>query len=101
MVSASITGQAVLGDSGATQALVDQAARAHGLSKSRCVAEIIRKYPAHEWPQDCLALAGRFADFPLRDAEGAKAMTTDSSRAGCACYRGITAPGHVGDAQCA
>jgi hypothetical protein len=51
----------------ATQALVDQAARAHGLSKSRWVADIIRKYAAHEWPQDCLALAGRFADFPLHE----------------------------------
>jgi hypothetical protein len=51
----------------ATQALVEQAAQANGLSKSRWVAEIIRKYAAHEWPQDCLALAGRFADFPLRE----------------------------------
>lgn len=51
----------------ATQALVDQAAQAHGLSKSRWVADIIRKYAAHEWPQDCLALAGGFADFPLRE----------------------------------
>jgi hypothetical protein len=51
----------------ATQALVEQAARANGLSKSRWVAEIIRKYAAHEWPQDCVDLAGRFADFPLRE----------------------------------
>jgi hypothetical protein len=51
----------------ATQALVDRGAEANGLSKSRWVAEIIRKYAAHEWPQDCLALAGRFADFPLRE----------------------------------
>jgi hypothetical protein len=55
----------------ATQALVEQAAQANGLSKSRWVAEIIRKYAAHEWPQDCLALAGRFADFPLRDEDSA------------------------------
>ncbi len=55
----------------ATQALVEQAAQANGLSKSRWVAEIIRKYAAHEWPQDCLALAGRFADFPLRDESSA------------------------------
>lgn len=48
----------------ATQALVDKAAKAHGLSKSRWVADIIRKYAAHEWPQDCLA-AGRFPDFSL------------------------------------
>lgn len=66
----------------ATQALVEQAAKARGLSKSRWVAGIIRKHAAHEWPQDCLALAGRFADFPLRDAEGAKAMTVDVPRLG-------------------
>lgn len=51
----------------ATQALVEQAAQASGLSKSRWVAEIIRKHAAQEWPKDCLALAGRFADFPLRE----------------------------------
>lgn len=51
----------------ATQALVDHAAQANGVSKSRWVAEMIRKYAAHEWPQDCLTLAGRFADFPLRE----------------------------------
>lgn len=53
----------------ATQALVEQAARANGMSKSRWVADIIRKYAAHEWSQDCLDLAGRFADFPLREKE--------------------------------
>ncbi len=51
----------------ATQALVDEAARAQGVSKSRWVAEVIRKYAAHEWPQDCLDLAGQFSDFPLRE----------------------------------
>lgn len=51
----------------ATQALVEQAAQANGVSKSRWVADIIRKYASHEWPQDCLNLAGRFADFPLRE----------------------------------
>jgi hypothetical protein len=65
----------------ATQALVDQAARAHGLSKSRWVADIIRKYAAHEWPQDCLALAGRFADFPLRE-DGANPQPDDTPRIG-------------------
>ncbi len=51
----------------ATQALVEQVAKANGLSKSRWVAEAIRAYVAREWPQDCLALAGRFTDFPLRE----------------------------------
>ena len=63
----------------ATQALVDQAAQANGLSKSRWVAEMIRKYAAHEWPQDCLALAGRFADFPLRE-ESATMQPADVPR---------------------
>ncbi len=66
----------------ATQALVDQAAKAHGLSKSRWVADIIRKYAAHEWPQDCLALAGRFADFPLREGDGTGAQSADAPRLG-------------------
>ena len=51
----------------ATQALVEQAAQANGLSKSRWVSEMIRKYALLEWPRDCLALAGRFADFPLHE----------------------------------
>lgn len=50
-----------------TQALVDQAARANGVSKSRWVAEIIRKYAAHEWPKECFDLAGSFPDFPLTE----------------------------------
>lgn len=48
-----------------TQAVLTQAAQAHGVSKSRWVAEAIRKQAAQEWPADCLALAGQFADFPL------------------------------------
>lgn len=50
----------------ATQALVEQAALAHGVSKSRWVSDLIRKHAAHEWPRDCLALAGQFPDFPLQ-----------------------------------
>lgn len=64
----------------ATQTLVDKAAQASGLSKSRWVAEAIRKYAAHEWPEDCLALAGRFADFPLR--EEAPVAPADTPRVG-------------------
>ena len=64
----------------ATQALVEQAASIHGMSKSRWVAEIIRKYAAHEWSKDCLELAGRFADFPLRDADDAGDAQADVPR---------------------
>lgn len=65
----------------ATQALVAQAAQANGVSKSRWVAEIIRKYAAHEWPQDCLSLAGRFADFSLRE-ESPASQPADVPRLG-------------------
>jgi hypothetical protein len=65
----------------ATQALVDQASQAHGVSKSRWVADIIRKYAAHEWSQDCLALAGAFTDFPLRE-ESSAAPPADVARVG-------------------
>ena len=58
---------------GATQALVDAAAQSSGVSKSRWVADAIRQYAAHEWPEECLALAGRFADFPLRELPPATA----------------------------
>jgi hypothetical protein len=65
----------------ATQALVDQAALANGVSKSRWVAEIIRKYAAHEWPQDCVGLAGAFADFPLCE-QSPTPPTADAPRLG-------------------
>ena len=63
----------------ATQALVDEAAKANGVSKSRWVADIIRTYAAHDWPQDCLALAGRFSDFPFQ-GDSAKEQPTDVPR---------------------
>jgi hypothetical protein len=63
----------------ATQALVDEAAKANGVSKSRWVADIIRTYAAHDWPQDCLALAGRFSDFPLQ-GDSAKEQPSDVPR---------------------
>jgi hypothetical protein len=65
----------------ATQALIEQAAQANGLSKSRWVAEIIRRYAGQEWPRDCLALAGRFADFPLRE-EAPESQAADAPRLG-------------------
>jgi hypothetical protein len=65
-----------------TQALVEQAAAANGMSKSRWVAEMIHKYAAHEWSRECLELAGRFADFPLRAAEDATDSPADVPRLG-------------------
>ena len=51
----------------AALALVEQAAKANRVSQSRWVTDIIRKHAAHDGPQDCLDVAGLFADFPLRE----------------------------------
>ena len=48
------------------ESLVEQAVAAYGVSKSRWVADLIGKYAAQEWSRDCLELAGRFPDFPMR-----------------------------------
>ena len=64
----------------ATQALVDQAAEANGISKSRWVAEAIGRYAAHEWPHGCLNVAGSFPDFPLMGDNANHAQTADTSR---------------------
>ena len=66
----------------ATQALVDRAAQANGVSKSRWVADIIRKHAAHEWPKECLALAGKFADFPLTENGAVGHPAADAPRLG-------------------
>jgi hypothetical protein len=64
-----------------TQALIDKAAHAHGVSKSRWVAELIRKHAADEWSPEYLALAGRFADFPLSE-DSALPIANDVTRLG-------------------
>lgn len=48
-----------------TAALVAAGAKASGMSKSRWVAEIIRRHADDTWPAECRELAGAFADFPL------------------------------------
>lgn len=65
----------------ATQALAEQYAQATGMSKSPWVANIIRKYAAHELQQDCLALAGPFAEFPLSE-DALSAQHADRPRLG-------------------
>lgn len=65
-----------------TQAVVEQAAQANGVSKSRWVADIIRKYASYDWPKDCIALAGSFPDFPLRESDSTKLLPPDAPRIG-------------------
>jgi hypothetical protein len=54
-----------------THALMEQAAKASGTSKSRWVAELIRAQVRRQWPQDFLRAAGSIPDFPLREADPA------------------------------
>jgi len=63
----------------ATLVLLVQAAQANKVSKSRWVTEIIGAYTANEWPQECLHLAGRFNDFPLRELKTAS-LPVDQAR---------------------
>jgi hypothetical protein len=65
-----------------TDALLSAAAATSGLSKSRWVAEVIRRYAADAWPADCRNLAGAFPDFPLRESEASEAQPPDLPRLG-------------------
>lgn len=51
----------------ATEALVNRVAESSGMSKSRWVAELIRRHAHDTWSSECIALAGAFPDFPLRE----------------------------------
>ena len=48
-----------------TEQLVRAAAEACGVSKSRWVADMIRRHARDTWPDEIVALAGAFPDFPL------------------------------------
>ena len=65
-----------------TEALVNRCAKAAGLSKSRWVAQVIQRHVRETWPEDCLALAGAFPDFPLREDLDGKADVKDIPRIG-------------------
>jgi hypothetical protein len=54
---------------GEAENLLRQSAQAAGLSNSKWVAQLIKKHARQEWPTELKALAGSFADFPLRDNE--------------------------------
>jgi hypothetical protein len=65
-----------------THTLMEHAAQACGVSKSRWVADLIRKHAAPVWPQECLALAGQFTDFPLREDALPASQSQDTPRIG-------------------
>jgi hypothetical protein len=50
-----------------TEALLNTAAASSGLSRSRWVSDVIRRYAVSAWPAECPSLAGTFPDFPLAE----------------------------------
>ncbi|MFA7667378.1 MAG: CopG family transcriptional regulator [Burkholderiaceae bacterium] len=64
-----------------TQALMEQAAKASDMSRSRWVAELIRAQVRRQWPRSFLEAAGSIPDFPLRGADPAP-ETADVPRIG-------------------
>lgn len=50
-----------------TEQLVLAGAKASGVSKSRWVADAIRRHAHEGWPEEFQRLAGAFPDFPLRE----------------------------------
>ncbi len=65
-----------------TEALLTSAAATSGLSKSRWVAEVIRRHAGDAWPGECRDLAGAFPDFPLREPTAERTMPPDLPRVG-------------------
>ncbi|SDL23614.1 hypothetical protein SAMN05192555_103152 [Franzmannia pantelleriensis] len=65
-----------------TEAMVNAQAKASGQSKSRWVAELIRRHAHDQWPDSCRALAGKFPDFPLREDAPAQDPANDVQRIG-------------------
>ena len=52
-----------------THRLLEDSARASGVSKSRWVAELIRSSGRRKWPDEFQRLAGAFPDFPMRPGQ--------------------------------
>jgi hypothetical protein len=65
-----------------TDALLTTAAADSGLSRSRWVAEVIRRHAGDAWPAECRDLAGAFSDFPLREPGAESTMPPDLPRLG-------------------
>jgi hypothetical protein len=62
----------------ATLRSVRSAAKAAGVSRSRWVADLIRRTRSSAWPPDVALLAGAWPDLPL--SEDLRGLTSDVSR---------------------
>jgi len=62
-----------------TEADMNAAVKASGVSKSKWVARVIREKAGAEWPQEVKNLAGNWQDFPTAE-EIRQTSVSDSAR---------------------
>jgi len=62
-----------------TEADMNAAVKASGISKSKWVARVIREKAGAEWPQEVKNLAGNWQDFPTAE-EIRQTSVSDSTR---------------------
>jgi len=62
-----------------TEADMNAAVKASGISKSKWVARVIREKAGAEWPQEVKNLAGNWQDFPTAE-EIRQTSVSDSAR---------------------
>ena len=63
-----------------TDRALSEAASRSGMTRSRWVSQLIRRHAQDKWPQECLALAGAFPDFPLSEQQAQAGQPADSPR---------------------
>jgi hypothetical protein len=63
-----------------TDRALSEAASRSGMSRSPWESQLIRRHAQDKWPQECLALAGAFPDFPLSEPRAQASQPADSPR---------------------
>jgi hypothetical protein len=63
-----------------TDRALSEAASRSGMSRSPWESQLIRRHAQDKWPQECLALAGAFPDFPLSEPRAQASQPAYSPR---------------------
>ena len=63
-----------------TDRALSEAASRSGMSRSPWESQLIRRHAQGKWPQECLALAGAFPDFPLSEPRAQASQPAYSPR---------------------
>jgi hypothetical protein len=63
-----------------TDRALSEAASRSGMSRSPWESQLTRRHAQGKWPQECLALAGAFPDFPLSEPRAQASQPAYSPR---------------------